>query len=242
MNRAQLINSLEDIILMVKDSESKEIEPVYFIPPCQELPEDEMSENEFDKLGFFVSAHPLENFRIRLTELPKIKDLEDNINGSQIMLGGLMMNAIEKTTKNGSKMGVFTLEDLSGRVEVVVFGRSLDQCRQYISRKNPAVLITGKLAIEERELDEGESIKIPKIILSKISDLEESKKIKCITISLTKKDDLQAIHNLLTNNPGEIKISIEFERAAFNTNITLAQDRDVLRKLGALCHFETELS
>ena len=241
MNRAQLINSLEDIISMVKDSSTKGVEPVYFIPLHPELPEDEMAENEFDKLGFFVSFHPLDNFRIRLTELPKIKDLEENISGTQVGLGGLMMNAIEKVTKNGSKMGVFTLEDLSGRVEVVVFGRAFDQFKPYLSRKNPAVLITGRLTIEEREIEDGDPIRTPKIILNKITDLEESKRIEAITINLTKNDNMESIRNLLTNNPGEIKISIEFERVVFETSATLIQDRDILRELGALCHFETKL-
>lgn len=242
MNRAVLINSLEDIIAMVKDSNEKECEPVYFIPPQQELSQDEMAENEFDKLGFFVSFHPLDNYRIKLSELPKISELVERISGESITLGGLMMNAIEKTTKAGSKMGVFTLEDLTGRVEVVAFGRTFEQYKYYLNKKNPAVLISGRLNIEERDLDDGEVIRIPKIVLNKIQDLEESQTIDMININLTKKDNIKAIYDLLTANPGDIKISIEFEGVLFNTTLTYIQDRSLLTELSKLCHFETRLS
>ena len=119
MNRAQLINSLEDIIDMVKDSNEKGIEPIYFIPSVTDLSEDEKTANEYDKLGFFVSSHPLDNYRIKLSELPSVQDLEEKISGDNVILAGLGMDMIEKTTKSGTKMGVFTLEDLTGRVEVV---------------------------------------------------------------------------------------------------------------------------
>lgn len=239
MNRAQLINSLEDIIDMVKDSNEKGIEPVYFIPESRELPEDEMSENEYDKLGFFVSSHPLDSFRIKLSELPSIQELEDKSSGENIILGGLMMDAIEKTTKSGSKMGVFTLEDLTGRVEVVVFGRAFNEFKPFINRKNPAIQITGRLDIQEREIDDGEIIKTPKVILNKITSLEETEKIKGLTINLTRRDNIQNIYNLLVNNPGDIKVSLEFEHMLFQTSFTLNQERDVLRQLNTLCHYES---
>ena len=241
MNRAQLITSLEDIIDMVKDSNEKGIEPVYFIPETSDLPEDVKSENEYDKLGFFVSSHPLDSYRIKLSELPSIQDLDVKTSGENVMLAGLMMDAIEKTTKAGSKMGVFTLEDLTGRVEVVVFGRSFNDFRPFLNKKTPAIQITGRLDIQEREMDDGEIIKTPKVMLSKITSLEETEKIQQITIHLTRRDDIQKIYNLLKENPGDIKISLEFEQVVFKTAFTLNQDRDVLRQLNHLCHFESIL-
>lgn len=241
MNRAQLITCLEDVIDMVKDSNEKGIEPVYFIPPCDEIPDEEKAENEYDKLGFFVSFHPLDNFRIKLSSLPTIQQLEERMSGEAVMLAGLLMDTQERTTKSGNKMGIFTLEDLTGRVEVVVFGRAFDQFKPFLNLKNPAVQIGGKLDIQERELEDGEVIKTPKIILNKISRLEEASKISSINISLTKQDvpKLGAIHKLLTNNPGDIKINLEFRSVKFEIPLTLLQDQGVLRELGALCHYET---
>lgn len=241
MNRAQLITSLEDIIDMVKDSNEKGVEPVYFIPETPDLPEDEKNENEYDKLGFFVSSHPLDNYRIKLSELPTVQDLDDRQSGESVILAGLMMDGFEKVTKSGSKMGVFILEDLTGRVEVVVFGKAVNDFRPFLNKKTPAIQITGRLDIQEREMDEGEIIRTPKVMLNKITSLEETEKIEHVTIHLTKRDNLQGIYNLLKENPGDIKVSLEFEQVVFGTAFTLNQERDVLRQLNHLCHFESQL-
>ena len=242
MNRAQMIGSLDDLISMVKDSNKSGKEPVFFIPPCSEISQEEMAENEYDKLGFFVSFHPLDNYRIKLSELPAISDLENYISGQTVSLGGLVMDAKERTTKKGNKMAVFTLEDLSGRVEVVVFGRTFHDFKEYLGIKNPAVQISGKLDIQEREMDDGEVIKTPKIVLNSIRSLEESKKIDKIVLNLTAQDDLHGIKGLLTNHPGDIKIVLEYELVQFKVDYSLIQDTEILKKLGNLCHYETYMA
>lgn len=237
MNRAQLINNLEDIIDMVKESSEKDIEPIYFIPDCNDLSEEEKSENEYDKLGFFVSNHPLDKFRIKLSELKPISSLADEEDGI-VNIGGLLMNPSERVTKKGTKMGIFTLEDLSGRIEVLMFGKSYEQNKRFLQGKNTPVLVNGRLSIEIREMDDGTEIRIPKIVLNKISELEESERIQKLTLSLTKNDDIYKIKKLLDNYPGEIKIDLEYEHILFQTDMTLRQDRSVLIELSSLCHYE----
>jgi DNA polymerase-3 subunit alpha len=241
MNRAQMIYALDDAITMVKDSSDKVGEPIYFIPSVDDITDDEKAENEYSKLGFFISFHPLDNFRIRLTELTAIQDLEEKSTGESVALGGLMMDAQEKITKAGKKMGVFTLEDLTGRVEVVVFGKAFEQYAHLFKKKNPAIQVIGKLDIQVREMDEGEEIRTPKIILSKMSELQEASKIYKITLNLTKRDNIHSIYNLLTNNPGDIKISLEYEHVIFDLPLSFNQDREALRALGHLCHYESTI-
>jgi DNA polymerase III alpha subunit len=234
-----MINALEDLISMVKDANKNQNEPVYYIPLSEEIPDDEKAQNEYAKLGFFVSFHPLDNYKIKLSSLPSIQDLENKISGETVVLGGLVMEAQEKTTKKGTKMAVFTLEDLTGRLEVVVFGKAFNDFKPYLNMKNPAVQITGKLVIEERELDDGEVSKTPKILLSQIKLLEESEKIYKIVINLTKQDNLEELKTIITENPGEILLDLEYEAVVFHTNYKILQDSNLLKVLGKSYHYET---
>ena len=234
-----MINSLEDLIDMVKNSTDDSAEPVYFIPSSNDISDDEKAQNEYDKLGFFVSFHPLDNYKIKLSSLPSIQDLENKISGETVVLGGLIMEAEEKTTKKGTKMGVFTLEDLTGRLEVVVFGKAFDSFKPYLSMKNPAVQITGKLNIEERELDDGEVSRTAKVMLNQIKLLEESEKIHKIVINLTKKDDLNNLKKIITENPGDVLIDLEYESVVFGTSYKILQDSNLLKVLSKSYHYET---
>lgn len=239
MNRAQMIESLEDLIDMVKNSDDEKPEPVYFIPSTEDISDDEKAQNEYDKLGFFVSFHPLDNYKIKLSSLPSIQDLSNKVTGETVALGGLIMEAEEKTTKKGTKMGVFTLEDLTGRVEVVVFGKSFELFKPFISMKNPAVQITGKLNIEERELDDGEISRTAKVMLNQIKLLEESEKIHKITINLTRKDDLNNLKKIILENPGDVLVELEYEAVVFGTNYKIIQDSNLLKLLSKSYHYET---
>lgn len=239
MNRAQMINALEDLIGMVKDANKDQNEPVYYIPSFEDISDDEKAQNEYAKLGFFVSFHPLDNYKIKLSSLPSIQDLENKISGETVALGGLIMEAQEKTTKKGTKMAVFTLEDLTGRLEVVVFGKAFNDFKPYLQMKNPAVQITGKLVIEERELDDGETSKTLKVLLSQIKPLEESEKIYKIVVSLTKQDDFKKLKTLIVENPGDVLVDLEYESVIFGTSYKILQDSNLLKVLGKSYHYET---
>src|SRR5690606_3736009 len=54
----------------------------------------------------------------------RIGELRKDLIGNELVLGGVIAELREITTKAGKTMGVFQLEDQFGRVEVVVFPRT----------------------------------------------------------------------------------------------------------------------
>jgi hypothetical protein len=110
--------------------------------------------------------------------------------------------------------------------------------KQYLNIKNPAVQVTGKLVIEERELDDGDISRTPKILLSQIKLLEESKKIYRIVINLTKQDNLEQLKTIVTESPGEVLVDLEYESVVFHTNYRILQDSNLLKILGKSYHYE----
>jgi DNA polymerase III subunit alpha len=82
---------------------------------------------EKEMLGLYVSDHPLFGAETALRKkvdctLDELAEVED---GSRRAVGGVITNLQRKWTKKGDLMAVFSLEDLQGSIEVMVFPRTM---------------------------------------------------------------------------------------------------------------------
>jgi len=111
-------------------SATEQVDPP--IPP-DEWTEAEMLAYEKATLGFYVTRHPLASHEKTLARYATATTggLWRYEDGSEVTLGGLiskMRTVITRTGRNaGSKMGIVTLEDLSGQVEAIVFPKDLER-------------------------------------------------------------------------------------------------------------------
>jgi DNA polymerase-3 subunit alpha len=122
---------------------------------------------EKDALGFYITGHPLARFGKKLKKLisHSISELDENNDfNSEIRLAGIIASIKQLKTKKDERMATFVLEDLSGRIEVVVFPDFYQQYYDYL-REDLLVWIKGKF------LGEGEG---QKIHLSQIAPLSQA--------------------------------------------------------------------
>ena len=237
MNRAQMLYALDDIIEIVKSSKLKETEPAYFIPQVKDLSDDDKMNAEFDHLGFFISNHPLDAYRIKLSQLQTVGSMAEKEQGTPVHLGGLMMNIIIKQTKKGATMAFFTLEDVSGRCEVIVFPRTYQKLKHLFETKNQVVEISGKLERQVREFD-GNEVVTNKIILMNLQPMEHAKKIEKVSLCIMDGDRLDEIKELLGDHPGDVEVEIEYSFAVMKTPIKVDQTRNFLMDLEAMCNIK----
>ena len=116
----------------------------------QENPEERMA-TEKELLGMYVTKHPLDLYpSAEELGISPIADLQDG----KCTIYGVVTNLQEKKRKSdGASMAVFTLEDKSSSVEVVVFVKAYSACATLL--KEGAVLkVYGNCEIEENEDDE----------------------------------------------------------------------------------------
>jgi len=233
MNRAQMIFGLEEIIEASKEARIKEMTPLIFLPLVGDLTNEEKADDEYESLGYFISHNPLEKYRNKLLSLPPISQLRDIMEGSHIKLGGLITNLKEIMTKKKKQMAFFDLEDLTGRVEVVIFPAFYAKNKHFLGKNKP-VQISGKLEMQSREIN-GEEITSHKIILMGISNLEEGRKLEKITLHPQERDDFVKIHDIIISNPGNIPIEIEFKNAILKTDYQILPDKMILKELESSC-------
>lgn len=165
---------------------------------------------EKDALGFYITSHPLAQFgnRLRrlvshsLNQLDEEKDFD-----SEIRVAGIISVLKPLKTKKEERMATFILEDLSGRIEVVVFP---DYYRKYFEFLREDILVW----VKGRFLGEGESRRIH---LNQIMPLQEAfrKQAKRVVLRIflpgIEESVFMDLKDMLDKNRGECPVFFELE-------------------------------
>lgn len=107
---------------------------------------------EKELLGLYISAHPLDSYRnfLEKKSYPLIA-LNNDIVGKLVKIGGIIATIKRIITKNGKPMIFMNLEDLTTRVEVVVFASVIDKNPE-IFQENKIVFVRGKVDNRDGEI------------------------------------------------------------------------------------------
>ncbi len=167
---------------------------------------------ERELVGIYLSAHPLDEYRIVLdnlcnTRCPELADrcaaLTDR---EDITLGGIVTGVQSRfSAKTNSPWGIITLEDFNGSGELVLFGNDwLNLNGKFI--EGAAVYITGKMTSRFYNSNQKE-LKVSNVEL--LQTVKE-KAIERLTISLTTDllDDqvVTELTELIDESPGNTKL------------------------------------
>jgi DNA polymerase-3 subunit alpha len=105
---------------------------------------------EKEMLGLYVSDHPLMGAEASMRRraectVPELTELED---GAQRRVGGVITGLQRKWTKKGDLMAVFTLEDLQGAIEAMVFPKTMSDIGHLLD-DDVVVIVEGR--VDKRE-------------------------------------------------------------------------------------------
>lgn len=106
----------------------------------------EMLSHEKKSIGYYVSGHPLEPYRIDVTSFVTHKaiDLKDTKHGEAILVGGVIVGINRKLDKNGNAFAIVKLEDFTGKIECVFWSDAYRQHQQFVIDEKP-LFIRGKV-------------------------------------------------------------------------------------------------
>ena len=188
---------------------------------------------EFDAVGFFLSAHPLDGREDQLKKLQAINfvDLEEKLarrSAVRVHLAGVLLKKQEKmSAKSGKKYAFLQLSDSSAVYEVMIFSDVLNQSRDYLI-EGQALLLT--IDAESQE----DQIRLVGQSISKLDDIVDIS-IKSCEITLSSVKGLEELKELISsndNNDGSVQLTIRIlainkkiarirlpERYLFNTDI-----------------------
>jgi len=125
------------------------------LPAVDNWPAMERLRHEFDALGFYLSAHPLDAYgrslqRLRVRRYDELLATQGREPGRK-RLAGIVIGKQERTSRQGNRFAFIQLSDTSGVYEVVVFSEVLSQSRELLESHEP-LLLTVEARGEAEEL------------------------------------------------------------------------------------------
>jgi DNA polymerase III subunit alpha len=89
---------------------------------------------EKELIGLYVSDHPLTPYIETLSRAVShySADLKDANHGDKVRVAGLVTHVRPYTTKSGKPMGFVSLQDLQGTIELILFAKTWEKCRELI--------------------------------------------------------------------------------------------------------------
>ncbi|MGH1351121.1 MAG: DNA polymerase III subunit alpha [Methyloligellaceae bacterium] len=119
------------------------------------LPMEKLSQ-EFDAVGFYISGHPLDEYKAALARM-EVEDWK-TFRGKAIATGratgqvaGIVSYRQERTSKSGNRFAFAGFSDASGSFEAVLFSETLTACRELLEA-GTAVLVRIDCEMEGEQL------------------------------------------------------------------------------------------
>jgi DNA polymerase-3 subunit alpha len=160
---------------------------------------------EKEALGLYMSGHPLERFSAELKAFgaQRVADLAQSL--ADVWVGGIVSGLRPLKTKKGDRMAVFTLDDIAGGVEVVVFPEAFARCGQLVEA-DAMLLVRGKFEKDE------ESARLVASELQPISLLKErTTREVVIHLNAASRAGMEALAELLSRHRGDRKVLLELD-------------------------------
>ncbi|MGL4858511.1 MAG: DNA polymerase III subunit alpha, partial [Enterobacteriaceae bacterium] len=172
-------------------------------------------EGERETLGLYLTGHPITQYLKEIERYAggqRLKELQPTERGKVGIAAGLVIAARVMTTKKGNRIGICTLDDRSGRLEVMLFSDVLESY-QHLLAKDRILIVTGQVSIDD--FNGG-----LKMVAREVLDISEAREkyARGLAISLTDRQInelfLQRLRQALEpHRSGTIPVNLYYQRA-----------------------------
>jgi len=233
-NRAKIYHNIPELIKQSKNYDEN-LEPnqinlfesqtnqdfKIFFTEQPEWDEPEKIKREFESIGFFVSDHPLKNYKQVLQGYNVINYQEfiESSNITECMLSGTVMAIQEKKTAKGMPFAIVKFSDLSRMFEFFIFSEVLISNREKLSPGKSFLI-----SIKREMLKSGiERTNVSKIF--SIDDIKE-KSISNVSIEVKDADALKNIKNEIAKD-GKTSVSLSYNENGKNFIFKLKNAKNI---------------
>jgi len=176
---------------------------------------------EKEVAGMYISGHPMDEYIelvegtgfVPLADICRVTQMnEDGLfeqvdthfsDNDEVSVCGIITKKIDKVTKAGKQMAFFTIEDVSGEIEVIAFPAMYANVSRY--KVDDAVVIRARLSIREDE-----AVKL--IAMDMAPLIDAAVQGKKLYIKMRKDNrELQYITAKLKSNSGIVPVCLYFE-------------------------------
>ena len=238
-NRQSLFNSIPNFISKSKNIyENKSANQIDLFGE-NNTPDDEVIMNiddwkfeerlskEFESVGFFISDHPLNQFKEIFADY-NIKDYISFNNDNKIInsnIAATLLKVQERKTAKGNPYAVLKLTDLTSVFELFIFSEVLEKNRDILKEGSSIILTLAKSVSDEEN-------RFRRINVQKIASLSEllNKPIDEVLFNLKSLKELNEISKIIPDE-GNTVVKIRLRDQNNELDFTLRNKRNVDRKM-----------
>jgi DNA polymerase-3 subunit alpha len=192
-------------------------EPSGYDPAQERFPDVEpwsprqLLDYEKECLGFYISGHPLDRYGDDLRKFTShsLAELPEARTRGEVVVGGIVAEYRERPLRSGDgRLAFLTLEDLTGKAEVMVSSKLLAEVRDVLQSGEPLV-VTGWLRHEGDEEDRSTLLRMKEVAL--LADLRLSKTSEVhLTLAVDQVDRgrMEQLRTLLESQQGEARVFV----------------------------------
>ncbi|ENQ8284727.1 DNA polymerase III subunit alpha [Vibrio mimicus] len=115
-----------------------------------EWPEKVRLEGERETLGLYLTGHPVDEYLKELVKYTscRLNEAAPTRRDQSLTVAGLVIAARVMTTKRGTRIGLMTLDDRSGRMEVMLYSEALDRYAEWLE-KDKILVVSGQVSFDD---------------------------------------------------------------------------------------------
>ncbi|MGL9760231.1 MAG: DNA polymerase III subunit alpha [Symbiopectobacterium sp.] len=177
-------------------------------------PEQVVLDGERETLGLYLTGHPITQYLKEIERYAsglRLKDMRPTDRGKVTTAVGLVLAARVIVTKRGNRIGVCTLDDRSGRLEVMLLTEALDKYNHLIEKER-ILIVSGQVSFDD--FSGG-----LKMMAQEVMDISEARKkyARGLAISLTDRQIDDQLLNRLRQSlkhhlSGTIPVHLYYQR------------------------------
>ncbi len=187
---------------------------------------------ERDLVGIYLSAHPLDEYKVILdslcnTSCQELEDVQRLTDREQVVLGGIVTSIRQKYTKAGKPCGFVTIEDFNGSGVLPLFGEDWGRwAGMFVEGSTVYILAEMKQRFRESNLYD-----------MKVTDVKYMQTVKdstltklTISINTDKLDArmVEELNEIITENPGKTQLFFQLRDSQGKKHVLLkSQSRTV---------------
>ncbi|HRY82771.1 MAG TPA: DNA polymerase III subunit alpha [Candidatus Moranbacteria bacterium] len=147
-NLEKINNSRQNSLFGEADIKLPEIK----LEPSPEASKKEKLAWEKELLGLYISDHPVREFQQYLEKMAvPIRNINSQMVGQNVSIGGIISKIKKIYLKNQKMMAFATVEDMSSRMEILVFPKTLETTGS-VWEEEKIILATGKISDKDGEM------------------------------------------------------------------------------------------
>jgi DNA polymerase-3 subunit alpha len=199
---------------------------------------------EKEMLGFYVTGHPLDQFRDKAAELAThdSENVESLERGAQVALCGILTGIQRRRNREGKLWASMQIEDRKGAVDAMVFSTQFEALTPFLI-EDKAVLVRGMALPEENAP--------PKISVQEVVPLEIARVALPALISIRVPlgsngpgDRAERLSELFRRKPGDTEVRLRLEKprdfsVVIDVSSRVRPDKEFRAELERICGSES---